>query len=40
MTRQKKIWELQHTTICKVVGMALDPEDLKKNLFDVPAAGR
>ncbi len=30
MTPRKKIWELQHTTICKVVGMALDLEDLKK----------
>jgi hypothetical protein len=30
MTQQKNIWELQHTTICKVVGMALDFEDLKK----------
>ena len=30
MTQQRKIWELQHTTICKVVGMALDLEDLKK----------
>lgn len=30
MTQQKKIWELQHTTVCKVVGMALDLEDLKK----------
>ncbi len=30
MTQQKKMWELQHTTICKVVGMALDLEDLKK----------
>jgi hypothetical protein len=30
MTQQKNIWELQHTTICKVVGMALDFDDLKK----------
>lgn len=30
MNPQKKIWELQHTTICKVVGMALDFEHLKK----------
>ncbi|MBI4966210.1 MAG: DUF2325 domain-containing protein [Desulfomonile tiedjei] len=30
MNSQKKIWELQHTTICKVVGMTLDFEDLKK----------
>jgi hypothetical protein len=32
MTEQKNIWELQHTTICKVVGMALDLEDLKRVL--------
>ncbi len=30
MTLQKKIWELQDTTICKVVGMALNAEDLRK----------
>ncbi|MBI5248026.1 MAG: DUF2325 domain-containing protein [Desulfomonile tiedjei] len=30
MKSQRKIWELQHTTVCKVVGMALDLEDLKK----------
>jgi hypothetical protein len=30
MTQLKNIWELQHTTICKVVGMALGVEDLKK----------
>jgi hypothetical protein len=30
MSEQKRIWELQHTTICKVVGMALDLSDLKK----------
>jgi len=30
MTRQKKIWELQDTTICKVVGMALNVEDLRR----------
>lgn len=26
----RNIWELQHTTVCKVVGMAFDREDLKK----------
>ena len=30
MKPQKKLWELQHTSICKIVGMALDFEDLKK----------
>lgn len=30
MTQHKKIWELQHTSICKVVGMALDLADLQK----------
>jgi hypothetical protein len=30
MKSQRSIWELQHTTVCKVVGMALDQEDLKK----------
>jgi hypothetical protein len=30
MTQRKNIWELQHTTICKVVGMALGVNDLKK----------
>ena len=30
MTQQRKIWELQDTTICKVVGMALNVEDLRK----------
>jgi hypothetical protein len=27
---QKKIWELQDITICKVVGMALNVEDLRR----------
>src|SRR4030042_3637088 len=30
MKLNKKIWELQHMSICKIVGMALDLEDLKK----------
>ncbi len=30
MTSQKRIWEIQHQTICKVIGMALDFGDLKK----------
>jgi len=30
MTPRKKVWELQGSTICKVIGMALDFEDLKK----------
>gem|GEM_PF-836209 len=30
MVKQKKMWELQHTTICKVVGMSLDVGDLRK----------
>jgi len=30
MKLEKKIWELQHMSICKIVGMALDAEDLKK----------
>ena len=29
MTPQIRLWQLQHTTICKVVGMALGLEDLK-----------
>jgi hypothetical protein len=27
---RKRIWEIQHQTICKVIGMALGPKDLKK----------
>lgn len=30
MKAKKNIWELQHSAICKVVGMALDFSDLKK----------
>lgn len=30
MKSQRKVWELQHQTICKVVGMAFNLEDLKK----------
>lgn len=30
MKPQRKLWELQHQTICKVIGMAFDLEDLKK----------
>ncbi len=30
MRQQRNLWELQHTTICKVMGMALDLEDLKR----------
>lgn len=30
MKAQRKVWELQHQTVCKVVGMAFNLEDLKK----------
>lgn len=30
MKPRKKVWELQNQTVCKIVGMALDLEDLKK----------
>jgi hypothetical protein len=30
MSEQKRIWELQHATICKLIGMALELSDLKK----------
>ncbi len=30
MKSGRKVWELQHQTVCKVIGMALDLEDLKK----------
>jgi hypothetical protein len=30
MKWQKRIWELQHTTVCKVIGMAFDLQELKK----------
>jgi hypothetical protein len=30
MKSAKKVWELQHQTVCKVVGMAFNAEDLKK----------
>lgn len=30
MKSHKKIWEVQHQTVCKVIGMALDFKDLKK----------
>jgi hypothetical protein len=30
MRNQKRIWEIQHQTVCKVIGMALDFKDLKK----------
>jgi hypothetical protein len=30
MKSQRKVWELQHQTICKVVGMAFDLGELKK----------
>lgn len=30
MQSRKKIWELQHQTVCKVIGMAFDIDDLKK----------
>ncbi len=30
MKSQRKVWELQHQTVCKVIGMAFDLDDLKK----------
>jgi hypothetical protein len=30
MTSEVRIWGLQHTTVCKVIGMAFDFEDLRK----------
>ena len=30
MKSGRKVWELQHQTVCKVIGMAFDLEDLKK----------
>lgn len=30
MKSQKRVWELRHQTVCKVIGMAFDLEDLKK----------
>ena len=30
MKPQRKMWELQHTTVCKVVGMAFDLKEMKK----------
>lgn len=30
MKKQKRIWEIQHQTVCKVIGMALNLRDLKK----------
>ncbi|MEW6349696.1 MAG: DUF2325 domain-containing protein [Thermodesulfobacteriota bacterium] len=30
MKSQRKVWELRHQTVCKVVGMAFDSADLKK----------
>lgn len=30
MKQHKKVWELQHTTVCKIVGMSLDRADLKR----------
>lgn len=38
MKLQKKVWELQHQTVCKVVGMAFDLKDLAKigKKFGIP----
>jgi hypothetical protein len=38
MKLQKKVWKLQHQTICKVVGMAFDLKDLAKigKKFGIP----